>query len=200
MFYGLIEPHPPDFDKLKGFAIDLKMISRHIKRFDKSSGETLFVRDSLPVRLTPHGIRVMEELRDPAYRLLNVLQRVCRLDNTETLICHTNLIALFYGLIAPHLPEFSKLNGFAIDLKMQTESRWAWPRDHSAVILTNERPERMPRDIAEAPLYDEELICVGAASLIEKLGSGSTFPDVEAAYSCSKIGRASWRERVGQSV
>src|SRR3546814_18842710 len=58
----------------QALEIDQSTISRHIKRFEKSIGETLFVRDSLPVRLTPHGIRVMEELRDPAYRLLNVLQ------------------------------------------------------------------------------------------------------------------------------
>src|SRR3546814_10541520 len=100
-------------------------------------------------------------------------------------------------------------SGWSSDV-CSSDLRWAWPRDHSAVILTNERPERMPRDIAEAPLYDEELICVGAASLIEKLGSGSTFPDVEAAYSCSminanaladmEIGRASCRERVCQYV
>src|SRR3546814_2342044 len=76
-------------------------------------------------------------------------------------------------------------SGWSSDV-CSSDLRWAWPRDHSAVILTNERPERMPRDIAEAPLYDEELICVGAASLIEKLGSGSTFPDVEAAYSRSE--------------
>src|SRR3546814_20807615 len=88
-------------------------------------------------------------------------------------------------------------SGWSSDV-CSSDLRWAWPRDHSAVILTNERPERMPRDIAEAPLYDEELICVGAASLSETLGSGRTFPDVEAAYSRSEE-RCVGQECVGRS-
>jgi len=137
-------------------------VSRHVATLEAFAGTRLFVRRGATSDFTPAGMQLYEALKDAMFTIEITMQLLAqKASQHDRLKVRTSMPSFAMTVIVPSLGAYSARHGVQIDLI--TSLAPPQPSDDFDVLIT--------RDLSLAgteswELAQEELICVGAPSLV----------------------------------
>ena len=149
-------------------GITQSAVSRHLAVLERYLGAQLIERRGRNTTLTDFGRRFAEAVGEPLDAISFTVQHMRRSGpEANRLVVRTSLSTFAYSTLIPSLHDFTKeTNGAVVDVV--TSLAPPLTTDKFDVLVTRDLSVSEPADHWD--LFDEQLVCAGAASLIAGRG------------------------------